>query len=109
MLRSAEQDAARLEREKLDYATGAAALVRAAIAANRGDDDRAVSQLKRAEDSFDLADMAVFAAVSRLRRAHLIGGDEGTELLGKVDQLMAEQSVVNPEAIAAMYAPGFGD
>ncbi|MSP61409.1 MAG: serine/threonine-protein kinase PknK [Myxococcales bacterium] len=109
LLALAERDAKRIAREKLRWADPLADLLRAGIAAARGEKDPAASLLARAERGFEIADMALHATVARRRRGALLAGDEGRHLVATADAWMATQKVVRPDRITAMLAPGFGD
>jgi hypothetical protein len=69
MRRVAEKDAARLEREHLPWPNALAALVRATLAQQAGDESSAVARLTAAADAFGRADMQLYEAVVRRRLA----------------------------------------
>jgi len=101
-------DAARkLEREKAPWARALALLVRAGISAARGDRDRAIERLSEAERSCDKADMAALATAARWRRGQLLGGDVGNTMLANAREWLQGQRVADPDAMVAMWAPGF--
>ena len=106
LLRAAERDARRIEREHVHWGDPLAALVRAAAAATRREMETAVRSAAAAEKGFDAADMALHAAVARRRRGELVGGDEGRALVAEADAWMAGQGIKNPARFAAMLAPG---
>lgn len=105
-LREAERDARSLEREKMDWANALARLVRAAVAASRGDRPTAVALLTSAERELQAVDVGHYTAACRRRRGELLGGDEGKALVEGADAWMAAQNIRNPGRFAAMLSPG---
>jgi hypothetical protein len=108
LLRDAECSARRLEGVRMGSAA-LAKLVRAGIAAVRGDAPRAVALLTEAAAGFDAADMRLHAAAARRRLGGLLGGTEGEALVAKADAWMAGQQIRNPARLTATLAPGSGD
>jgi hypothetical protein len=106
-LRIAARDARKLRRENFPCARGYAWLIRAGLASARGNADRAMAHLAVAAEGFDAADMALHAAAARRQLGRLQGGEQGDRLIRDADALMAEETVKNPERMAAMLAPGF--
>jgi serine/threonine protein kinase len=109
LLRAAERDARRLEKENMAWSVPLAQLIRAGVAASRGDRSRAEALLAKAVTGFDAADMGLFAATTRRRHGQLLGGDAGRDLMTRADAWMADQQIKNPSRMTAMHAPGFGD
>jgi hypothetical protein len=107
LLRAAERDANRLEREKTPTADALGQLIRAGVVAARGDSAGAVGLLKSAAARCDAADLALYAAAARRRLGELLGGDEGRNLVAQADVWMAGQQIRNPARMTAMLAPGF--
>jgi hypothetical protein len=99
--------AVKLDREAMPWTDALAALVRAGIAAARGDCADAIAQLRVAVTSAEAADMGLHAAVARLRLGENIGGREGEALLGEARAWMSAQEVRLPERLMEMLAPGF--
>jgi serine/threonine protein kinase len=106
LLRQAESNARRIERERVNWANPLAALVRAGVASVRVEMDEAGRRLAFAEKAFEAADMALYAAVTRLRRAAILGGGQGRALAESVDGWMQSQKIKSPAGFAAMLAPG---
>jgi eukaryotic-like serine/threonine-protein kinase len=106
LLRAAERDARRIERRNVLYGKALAHLIRAGIAANRRDLEKALTLLVSAENGFEAADMALSAAVARRCRGQLIGGEQGQLLIESADNWMAGQKIKNPARMTAMLAPG---
>ena len=110
LLRGVEGHAQTILREKTRWGDALALLLRAGVAATRGERERALSLLERAETGLAAADMALHAAVARSRRGELLGGDTGRGLVAAADAWMAGQTIRNPERMRAMLAPGdWGD
>lgn len=107
LLEVAERDAAALDREGMEWATGFAATVRAAIAAARRNLEQAEKLLAAARDHFHSAEMPLFAAACSRHRGEILGGDEGRSMTSATDDLMAAQNIRHPERFAHMLVPGF--
>jgi hypothetical protein len=106
-LAAAERDAGRLEREKMAWGDALAQLIRAGVAAGRGDEPGAVARLNAAMAGLEAGDMRYPAAGARRRLGELIGGDEGRALLAQVNSWMTAQKIGDPDRYTAMLAPGF--
>jgi eukaryotic-like serine/threonine-protein kinase len=104
LLREGASDADQLADEKLAYATPLAALVRAGIAATRGERGGAATQLAAAIAGFEAADMLLYAAVTRLRQGELLGDDA---VVAAAHARMAEENIRDTARFAEMLAPGF--
>src|SRR5581483_8716729 len=107
LLRSAAQDARRIERRRMPWADPLALLIRAGVASVRGRREEALALLAAAEEGFTTAGMDLYAAAARRRRGGLLGGEEGRSLVGSADGWIAGQDIRNPARITAMLAPGF--
>lgn len=105
-LKLAESDAAAIAKENVPWGNAIVTLIRASAAAGRKRAEEAMELLTSAEESFKIADMALFAVVIRRRRGELLGGDEGGELVRSADVWMAAQKIKCPERMASMIAPG---
>jgi len=106
LLRVAERDARRIERETTPWGNALAALVRAGIAATRGQVETALTLVASAENRLRAVDMALHAAGARHRRGQLMGGSQGRGLISEADAVMAAQQIKNPERMAALLCPG---
>jgi serine/threonine protein kinase len=109
LLRAAERDARRIERERMPWTDPMAALVRAGVARLRGQPEAALGCLDRAIAGFDAAGMNLYARMARLRRGQLVGGSEGTDQVGSALEWLKDQRVALPASLVAMLAPGFDD
>ena len=106
-LAEAEKAASRIERERMAWAAPLAGLLRAGVAALRGDDAAAVTRLEVAIVELERAEMALFAAAARRRRGQLVGGEGGRAQVAEADAWMRAHGVRNPARMAAMLAAGF--
>jgi hypothetical protein len=106
-LRDALDSAGRIERERMDWATPKAKLLRAGIAMARDDRERAAALLRDAASGFDAVDMALYAAAARRTLGKLIAGDEGRALAEQAEAWMQSETVKNPARMTAMLVPGF--
>jgi eukaryotic-like serine/threonine-protein kinase len=106
LLRSAQKDARRIERERVRWGDPLGALLRAGISSLRGEREESLQSLASAETGFAAADMALYAAAARRCRGVMLGGDEGRALVDAADAWMRNERIRNPERMAAMLAPG---
>jgi len=106
LLGEAERAVRALEKQGAPWGNALAGLIRAGVAATRGDRETAAALAARAEKGFEDTLMAGYAAAARRRRGELIGGEEGTALIASADAWMSSQRVKNPARMAAMLAPG---
>ncbi len=106
-LAEASSSAARIEREHAAWGDPLAALLRAGVAASRGDRDAAVTALDRAVRGFHAVDMALYDAAARRCLGELLGGEEGAAMSRKATSWMEAQGIVSPERMTALLAPGF--
>jgi hypothetical protein len=108
-LRLAEREARRIEREAMPWTNPLAELIRASVAALRGDTQVAVGLLASAETGFEAAEEGLFAAVARARRGELLGGPEGEKLRAEAEAWMSKERIANPAHICRFIAPGRWD
>jgi len=102
----ASADAKKIEREKAAWATPMASVLRAGVAAARGDRERSFAYLRAAAAGFDSAAMGLYAAAARRRIGEITSGDEGKRAIEEADAWMTEQQIRNPERMAQMLVPG---
>jgi serine/threonine protein kinase len=106
LLTSADRDATRLERERLGWSTALARLIRANLAATRGDRDAAARLAGEADALLTAVDMRLCAAAARRRRGQATAGEDGRATIAAVDAWMATNTIKNPARVTAMLAPG---
>ena len=100
-----KRDLRRIEREAMAWSNPFARLIRASMAALRGEAPEAIELLASAESGFEAADMGLHAAAARRRRGELLGGQEGARLVADADAWMSAERVVNPARICALLVP----
>ncbi len=105
-LAQAEADARRIEKRNAAWAHCHALLIRAGVAACRGDEARAAEQLRLAIAACDHADMHLHAAAARVRWGKLVGGDEGRSEVDRGTNFMTQEGVRSPERMTEMLIPG---
>jgi hypothetical protein len=108
LLRSAERDARRLEREGMARSKAPSLPIRAGVAAARGDRSRAARLFALAIEQLDAVDMNLYAAASRRRLGETLGGSEGQAQLEIADSWMNEQGIRKPARMADVFAPVVG-
>ena len=106
-LAATERWAKSLATDRLRYAPALSRLLRAGLAAVRGDSGNAVAMLEIAIPELERADLGYLAACARHRRGELIGGALGRELVGRSRVFFDAQGIVNAERCVAMSNPGF--
>ena len=106
-LRLIEKMARKMEKVKMSWSKPYATLLRAAVAQQRADAEKAVTLLSEAVQRFERAEMRLYAAAARRRLGEKLGGERGRQLITEADTWMAEQKIKNPEALTRMLAPGF--
>jgi eukaryotic-like serine/threonine-protein kinase len=102
LLAVARRAARRLKRERMPCPTAYAQLVRGALAAIGGDRTRAVSLLTEAVACFEVVDMRLFATATRRRLGEQQGGSAGQAQIDRAARFMADESIKNPDRMAAM-------
>ena len=107
-LATAERSAAVLARDGAGWALAFAELLRAGLAARRGDDALALGRLSSAVRSFDRLGMAMHAATARWRYGELLGGSAGQAQREQAATWFAAAGVVEPDRFTALHAPGLG-
>ncbi len=100
-LAKAARDARALEREGAPWADALARLIRAGIAARRGDRDGARVLLNDAIARLEAADMKLHAHAARHRLATLSGGEDPAAV-----RWLREHGVKSPGRLAATLVPG---
>jgi hypothetical protein len=97
--------AVRIERERASWGLPFARMLRAGIASAQGDNERASALYDDAARAADGEGMAFVATVGRRCRGLLVGGGEGSALVGEADAWMRSCGVVSPARMAATVAP----
>jgi eukaryotic-like serine/threonine-protein kinase len=107
LLRAAGNDARRLERERMPWSDALARLVRAGVAAARGDLAGSAFLLDEAVTLFGAADMGLFAVAARRQLGRLLTDGRGAGLIAEADTWLARQGVRDPDRFCTMAVPGF--
>ncbi|HEY1954992.1 MAG TPA: AAA family ATPase [Polyangiaceae bacterium] len=105
MIDEAAAFANELARTGAPWALADAAMLRGCVGRALGDATRAAVSFDQAARDYATCDMALHAAVARMRLAKIVGGDEGRATLGQSRDWMQSQGVEDPEAFAAVLAP----
>ncbi len=108
MLAVAQQGARSIEREKPSWCKPLAVLLRAGLAAQRGDRTEAARLLGAAAAEFDRFDAKLYAATVRRRQGELLG-DAGRTLVEEADRFLAGQGVKNAGRMVELFVPAFGE
>jgi serine/threonine protein kinase/tetratricopeptide (TPR) repeat protein len=106
-LRLAEKMARKIEKVNMSWSKPFATLVRAAVAHQRSEATTATALLSEAVQSFERADMHLYAAAARRRLGENLHNERGQQLIEEADAWMESQKIKNPEALTQMLAPGF--
>jgi eukaryotic-like serine/threonine-protein kinase len=106
LLRAAEADAQRLEREGMAYTRVQALLVRAGVARQRGQAEQALSVYTQAAEEARAQGLRLYAQVARWREAELRGGEERRSRLATLSEQLRAQGLQRPEAMVTLYCPG---
>jgi eukaryotic-like serine/threonine-protein kinase len=101
----AEELAASLEKTGAKWAQPQFHLLRAGIASVREDRQAAIKELELAWETAEAAGLILFARAAERRRGELLGGDEGRAIVARVDSILRDDSVKNPEKLVGMIAP----
>jgi serine/threonine protein kinase len=104
LLRAAERDARRLDREAMPWSKALALPVRGGVAAARGDRPRAATLFAKAVTELEVIDMNLYAAAARRRLGEVLGGHEGQSHVARADSWMTQQTIQNPSRMADLFA-----
>jgi eukaryotic-like serine/threonine-protein kinase len=101
----AAKAASSMEKTKAVWPMTFVETIRAGIATAKGEQDRAATLLRQAEEHADSRGMILNAMAARRQRGVLIGGDQGQALVSSADEWFARESVRNPERFAQFLVP----
>jgi hypothetical protein len=96
---------ARLDGERVPWAGGVAAFVRAALARRDGRATEALVQLEHGEAAFEGVGMRVVAACARRRCGEWLGGDEGDRLVEDADRDLVARGIQAPARMTDALIP----
>lgn len=97
----------KIEREHLARFAALPPVFRAGLAAADGDTASAAQLLHEGIGLADQTAMGIFLHPARWQLGHLLGGNEGAELVTNTERWMQSEGVRNPARFSAMIAPGF--
>ena len=103
-LAEVEQDARRIARERVAWASGLAHLLSAQVAHARGHADQAAALASAAVDAFERVHMALHSTVAR----EVLGRLQGTGN-ASARTWLAEQGIAQPLRFASVFAPMLAD
>jgi hypothetical protein len=105
-LREVAAAARALARERLPSATALAAMLRAGLTeTERGATADTGAAWSTAEQAAAAAHMAGHATICRRRRGQLLGGTEGSDLVGAADATLRSQGITDPDRWSSMLLP----
>jgi hypothetical protein len=105
LLREAQRAAKLIDRERTDWGSAMAELLRAGIDVRRGKKDAALRRLESAEQRLGAVDMNLYRAAAQRRRGELTGGSEGEALIAASEAWMRAEGIHDPERLAYVFAP----
>jgi serine/threonine protein kinase len=100
-------DARRLAGEGASYCTALALQIRATVACQRGETERAHALLDEAVRQMDAHDMSMSAAALRWHHGRLVGGSEGAALIERADAFFRDEGAAEPQRLIQLTASGF--
>ena len=107
LVRSALKDVIRIERERASWAPAEAQLIRAAVAARRGERIAAAQMLGDAAERLEALGRGQFARPARWQQGRLLGGADGRRLAAAAELAMTAEGIRNPARWAILHLPGF--
>ncbi|MDF1666154.1 MAG: hypothetical protein P1V97_30640, partial [Planctomycetota bacterium] len=106
LLKKAHEAVSALKSEKVVHGLPWGDLILAGIHSVSGKNALAIELLEKLEKRFLDLDMLLYAKVCLRQRGRLLGA-EGLSCVAAADVFMVEESIVKPEQIADLFAPGF--
>lgn len=106
LLRQAEKESYRLDKEDMPWGNALAALLRAGINSKQAEKNTLHTMLADVERRLHDADMMLYAMAVRRRRGALLANNQGAALIREADDWMYTQKINNPVRMTAMLAPG---
>ena len=106
-LKVADRLAKRITKENAGWGKPFATLIHAGVASRRNEPERAATLLSEAAAAFRNYKMELYAAACRRRLGEIVGDEHGRNLIAETSTWMANQRIINPDAMTRMLAPGF--
>ncbi|MBK8259498.1 MAG: AAA family ATPase [Polyangiaceae bacterium] len=107
LLRAAERDARRIEKEGEAWSNPLARLIQAGVANIRGDADTCASRLHDAVAGFVAADMGLYSLAAGYRLGQVEQGERGKAACSEGEQALRNEGVEAPLRFLNVLAPGF--
>jgi hypothetical protein len=104
LLDQVTRDTKRLTREPVDWGSGLGHLIDAGALMTRGDHQRAMVSMSRAEEKLARAGMELHLALTRRAKGRVLGGDHGNALIAASDEWLRASGVTDPLAFQRMIA-----
>lgn len=95
-----------LRKEDACWATSWSTLLLAGIASCEGDQRRSARCLEMAVRQFEGCQMLLAANAARHRLGRVVGGEKGRDMIAAADSWMCGQTIVDPDRMTALLAPG---
>ncbi len=103
----AEKMADKIAKDRMSWAEPLVSLIRAAVAQQRDNSEKAAGLLTDALEGFQREQMNLFAAATKRQLGELIAGERGAQMIVEADAWMTTQKIQNPRAMGRMLASGF--
>jgi serine/threonine protein kinase len=103
--REATAAADRIDRERLEYASALAAMLRARLASLRGEKDSAIRVYTKLVQQFGVLEMPLYAAATQFRLGELTSQEEGRGFVRAAIDWCHSQQIKNPDALLRMSLP----
>lgn len=107
-LTAVKRHQAKLEAERVAWATGFSSYLAAGVHLARRDERNAVIGLRKSAEAFARCDMHAHSAAVNYRLGRLLGGEEGQRVSTESLDFMRAQGAVEPERLLGALAPGRG-
>ena len=107
LIKQAEAEARTLMREPTTVANGFGRLLLANVHKERGDDARAVEQLRFGIPLLEGHGLDLWVPAAQLELGKMLGGHEGKDLVEQARRFFAQRQVQNLEQFSAMLMPSF--
>lgn len=82
-------------------------MLRAGIAATRGDRETALAHLDAALAGFEACNSRLWVVMAKRLKGGLLGGENGRDLVAGADAWMASEGIIKPDRVTAAFVPGF--
>jgi hypothetical protein len=104
-VKEAEGMARRIDRQRTEWGSALAELLRSGIEMRSGRKDAALRRLEAAEQRFAALEMNLHRASAQRRRGELLGGTEGEAMIAASEAWMRAEGIRHPDRTAYVYVP----